>query len=119
MIPLMAGPALAADEEIEGYCGFASYLVEGRTIRTVAGSGTSIRLKYTNGMGLTNSISLRISPISVKTGSAFAGTTVVGPKTGGTYTLATDVLQSTRFTLNFRSSSDVTVDDHWKGTLYW
>ncbi|MFI0792081.1 hypothetical protein ACH4OY_05165 [Micromonospora rubida] len=119
LVPLLATPAFAASGAISGDCGFASYLVEGTTQRTVAANGTSIKLKYTNGMGPTSNISLRISPISVTTGDAFNGTTVVGPGTGGTWSLADDVLATTRFTLNFRSSSNVTVDDHWEGTLYW
>ncbi|WP_405115199.1 hypothetical protein OG559_12055 [Micromonospora sp. NBC_01405] len=120
LVPALATSALAAGPtKITGDCGFASFIVEGKTIRTVASNGTTISLKYTNGMGGTNNISLRISPISVTTGDAFNGTTVVGPATGGTYSLADDVLATTRFTLNFRSSTNVTVDDHWEGDLSW
>ncbi|WP_433345764.1 hypothetical protein [Micromonospora sp. CA-111912] len=120
LVPALATSALAAGPtKIQGDCGFASYLVEGTTIRTVASNDTTISLKYTNGMGGTSNVSLRISPISVTTGDAFNGTTVVGPGTGGTWSLADDVLATTQFTLNFRSSVNVTVDDHWEGDLRW
>ncbi|MFI1196892.1 hypothetical protein ACH4T9_27045 [Micromonospora sp. NPDC020750] len=122
LVPALATPALASGpEHIMGDCGFASALVEGANIRTVAANNSTISLKYTNGMGATNNVSLRISPISVTSGDAFAGTTVVGPGTGGTWNLATEVLATTRFTLNYRSSVNINAnaDDHWEGDLRW
>ncbi len=82
------------------------------------GDGSTISLRYTNGLGIANNVKLRISPISEEKG-AFANTTVVGPETGGTWTLAKDVLNGTKFHLNYRSAEKVQVDDHWEGELAW
>ncbi|GLY06711.1 hypothetical protein [Actinoplanes sp. NBRC 101535] len=113
-IPIIATSAFAATASLQGDCD--TDLVVGTNVRTASGTGT-IKLKYTNGMGLTNSVALRISPIDDRTGSAWAGTTVVGPKTGGTYTLASSVTKGRKFTLNFRAAENNNFDWHWEGTL--
>ena len=118
-VPLLAGVALAGGpEHVEGNCGNQAELVEGGNIRTVEGDGSTISLRYTNGLGIANNVKLRISPISEEKG-AFADTTVVGPETGGTWTLAKDVLNGTKFHLNYRSAEKVQVDDHGDGELAW
>lgn len=122
LTPIVSAGAYAATTHITGDCGTS--LVVGSTIRTTTGTGT-IKLKYTNGMGLTNNVALRISPID-GSGDAWAGTAVVGPGTGGTYTLASrtnapgsnsPVPSGLRFTLNFKAASNPTVDNHWEGDL--
>ncbi len=94
-------------------------LVVGSTVRTVASNGTTIQLYYNDGIGLFNSTSLRIGPIKDSTGEQFATTTVMGPSTGGTYNLATNVLATTKFRLQWRASESVSVNTGWGGTLYW
>ncbi|MEU8079330.1 hypothetical protein AB0B31_28280 [Catellatospora citrea] len=101
---------------ITGDCGTS--LVVGSTVRTTSGDG-HIRLKYTNGLGLTNNVALKISPIRQPDGAAAWGTTTVGPSTGGTWYLASGLGSGIRFSLNFRADANPSPDNHWEGDLYY
>lgn len=105
-------------EKISGRVrGGSTDLVVGERTRVI-GRGGDVTLHYTNGLGLTNNVSLRIGLID-KNGRQFTTTRVLGPSTGETYTIATDVLAGTEFRLQWRPSESVDVDTNWEGTLSW
>ena len=113
-----SGPAARNSESISGSVdtGTTDLIVGSKKRRT--DTAGEISLRYTNGLGLTNNVSLRIGLID-NSGRQFTTTRVVGPATGGTYTLATDVLAGTEFRLQWRPSEAVSVDASWSGTLTW
>ncbi len=110
--PPEGGGSSEVTTHITGDC-FHTTVIAGTVTRTAHGG--DVFLKYTNGVGLFNGVSVNITMVDTS-GNPISQSTTMGGGTGHTYDLGYAVA-GTKFRLNFRCNSTPTVDSHWEGDL--